>query len=168
MSPAPATDRLATSPAMLPSQGDLLCCERCPATYHLECLGPQQHAPADDEDWFCPLCCCAACGGSSFGPPLAAPPASQVGASPFCGIPALHSTALHPLRTALVNDAPQQRMCTPADISTSAGGVERVGGRPSGPAWRRPPADWHMGQRQRPVGDQGGGGAGAGGWSTLP
>ena len=59
-------------------QGDLLCCERCPATYHLECLGPEQHAPTDDEDWFCPLCCCAACGGSSFAPPVDAPPMSQV------------------------------------------------------------------------------------------
>ena len=57
-------------------QGDLLCCETCPATYHVECLGLEK-GPSEDEDWHCPLCCCASCGGSSFQPPAAPPQAVQ-------------------------------------------------------------------------------------------
>ena len=60
-----------------PLQGDLLCCETCPATYHVECLGLAA-GPLEDEDWYCPLCCCASCGGSKFGGPAALPQAAQV------------------------------------------------------------------------------------------
>ena len=35
--------------------GDLLCCELCPAVYHLECLKPPLLKVPEDE-WFCPVC----------------------------------------------------------------------------------------------------------------
>ena len=35
--------------------GDLLCCELCPAVYHLECLEPPLTEVPDDE-WLCPVC----------------------------------------------------------------------------------------------------------------
>ena len=36
--------------------GDLLCCETCPAVYHLGCLDPPLvEVPAGA--WFCPVCC---------------------------------------------------------------------------------------------------------------
>ena len=35
--------------------GDLLCCETCPATYHLECVNPPlKEVP--DHDWQCEIC----------------------------------------------------------------------------------------------------------------
>jgi len=42
--------------------GDLLCCETCPAVYHLHCLDP----PLEDvpnEDWQCPICTAQQCKG---------------------------------------------------------------------------------------------------------
>jgi len=47
------------------AQGDLLCCEACPAIFHLKCLGLGR-MPADAQ-WFCPACVCAACGHPGFG-----------------------------------------------------------------------------------------------------
>ena len=35
--------------------GDLLCCETCPATYHLECVNPPLKA-VPDHDWQCEIC----------------------------------------------------------------------------------------------------------------
>ena len=35
--------------------GDLLCCETCPAVYHLDCLRPPLEA-VPDGDWSCPVC----------------------------------------------------------------------------------------------------------------
>ena len=35
--------------------GDLLCCELCPAVYHLDCLTPSLSEVPDNE-WFCPVC----------------------------------------------------------------------------------------------------------------
>ena len=35
--------------------GDLLCCELCPAVYHLECLSPPLLEVPENE-WFCPIC----------------------------------------------------------------------------------------------------------------
>jgi N-acetylglutamate synthase-like GNAT family acetyltransferase len=43
--------------------GDLLCCDTCPATFHLDCLGLPE-VPAGE--WFCPACRCAACGASDY------------------------------------------------------------------------------------------------------
>jgi nucleosome-remodeling factor subunit BPTF len=42
--------------------GDLLCCETCPAVYHLHCLDPPlEHVP--NEDWQCPICTAQLCKG---------------------------------------------------------------------------------------------------------
>ena len=42
--------------------GDLLCCETCPAVYHLHCLDPPlEGVPADD--WQCPICTAQLCKG---------------------------------------------------------------------------------------------------------
>ncbi|XP_022696586.1 nucleosome-remodeling factor subunit NURF301-like isoform X2 [Varroa jacobsoni] len=35
--------------------GDLLCCEQCPAVYHLTCLDPPLET-VPSEDWVCPVC----------------------------------------------------------------------------------------------------------------
>ena len=35
--------------------GELLCCELCPAVYHLECLVPVLNEVPDNE-WLCPVC----------------------------------------------------------------------------------------------------------------
>jgi len=35
--------------------GELLCCELCPAVYHLDCLNPSLDRVPDNE-WFCPVC----------------------------------------------------------------------------------------------------------------
>lgn len=65
-------DQLSTSdhPMMtlgcVPAQGeDLLCCETCPAIFHLECLGLS--AMPDEDHWHCNACVCAACGQPGFG-----------------------------------------------------------------------------------------------------
>lgn len=44
---------------------DLLCCETCPAVFHLECLGLS--AMPAEEQWHCSACVCAACGRPGFG-----------------------------------------------------------------------------------------------------
>jgi len=36
--------------------GDLLCCEKCPAVYHLGCLVPAL-TEVPTGSWFCPVCC---------------------------------------------------------------------------------------------------------------
>lgn len=42
--------------------GDLLCCETCPAVYHLHCLDPPlENVP--NEDWQCPICTAQQCKG---------------------------------------------------------------------------------------------------------
>jgi len=43
--------------------GDLLCCDACPATFHLDCLGL---GALPTGDWFCPACRCAECGASDY------------------------------------------------------------------------------------------------------
>ena len=40
-----------------------MCCETCPAVFHMECLGLAS-LPAGD--WWCPWCVCAVCGKSHF------------------------------------------------------------------------------------------------------
>jgi len=35
--------------------GDLLCCETCPAVFHLECVDPPL-ADVPEEDWQCAVC----------------------------------------------------------------------------------------------------------------
>ena len=35
--------------------GELLCCDRCPSSYHMHCLIPPMTV-IPDEDWFCPRC----------------------------------------------------------------------------------------------------------------
>ncbi|KAA6429564.1 MAG: hypothetical protein FRX49_00002, partial [Trebouxia sp. A1-2] len=43
--------------------GDMLCCETCPATFHMECVGL---TALPDGDWWCPHCVCAVCGQAHF------------------------------------------------------------------------------------------------------
>ena len=43
--------------------GDLLCCDACPATFHLDCLGLADLPPGE---WYCPACRCADCGASDY------------------------------------------------------------------------------------------------------
>lgn len=48
-------------------QGDLVCCETCPAVMHAECA---RLPGVPSADWHCPLCACAACGHAGFAPRL--------------------------------------------------------------------------------------------------
>lgn len=48
---------------VLTLQGDMLCCETCPATFHKECIGLET---TPEGDWWCPLCVCAVCGQAHF------------------------------------------------------------------------------------------------------
>ncbi|KAK9815626.1 hypothetical protein WJX72_007039 [[Myrmecia] bisecta] len=52
--------------------GDLVCCETCPATFHFapECL---DIAAVPEGDWYCPMCRCVRCGHGTFAPPLQLP-----------------------------------------------------------------------------------------------
>ncbi|KAL2620318.1 hypothetical protein R1flu_000523 [Riccia fluitans] len=43
--------------------GQLICCDHCPSTFHIECMGMEV---VPDGDWFCPNCRCSICGGSQF------------------------------------------------------------------------------------------------------
>lgn len=37
--------------------GELICCEQCPAVYHIECVTPALKDPTDPpDDWKCPVC----------------------------------------------------------------------------------------------------------------
>ena len=44
-------------------QGDMLCCETCPATFHKECVGLKA---LPEGDWWCPQCVCVVCGQARF------------------------------------------------------------------------------------------------------
>ena len=46
-------------------QGDLLCCETCPAVMHAQCAGLDR---APSGDWHCPSCTCVACGYAATTP----------------------------------------------------------------------------------------------------
>merc|ERR1719319_1847793 len=37
--------------------GELLCCDSCPSSYHLRCVDPPLDEVPDDE-WTCPRCAC--------------------------------------------------------------------------------------------------------------
>ncbi|CAI0464586.1 unnamed protein product [Linum tenue] len=39
--------------------GDLLCCDRCPSSFHYSCVGLEE---LPEGDWYCPFCCCDICG----------------------------------------------------------------------------------------------------------
>ncbi|KAK8649048.1 hypothetical protein V6N13_129786 [Hibiscus sabdariffa] len=39
--------------------GDLICCDYCPSSFHMKCIGLKE---VPDGDWFCPYCCCGICG----------------------------------------------------------------------------------------------------------
>ncbi|KAK8624265.1 hypothetical protein V6N13_065615 [Hibiscus sabdariffa] len=38
--------------------GELICCDRCPSAFHLNCVGVKE---VPEGDWFCPSCCCGIC-----------------------------------------------------------------------------------------------------------
>ncbi|KAH9661934.1 PHD-type domain-containing protein [Citrus sinensis] len=42
--------------------GELLLCDRCPSSFHRNCVGLED---VPDGDWFCPSCCCSICGNSN-------------------------------------------------------------------------------------------------------
>uniref|UniRef100_A0A803KRG7 PHD finger transcription factor n=1 Tax=Chenopodium quinoa TaxID=63459 RepID=A0A803KRG7_CHEQI len=45
--------------------GKLLLCDRCPSSFHKECLHLQDK-DIPEGNWFCPSCCCGLCGESYF------------------------------------------------------------------------------------------------------
>ncbi|KAG9141771.1 hypothetical protein Leryth_018138 [Lithospermum erythrorhizon] len=44
-------------------RGDLVLCDQCPSSFHMDCLDMKR---LPEGDWFCPSCCCGICGKSSF------------------------------------------------------------------------------------------------------
>ena len=63
---------------LLALQGDMLCCETCPATFHKECIGLEI---TPEGDWWCPLCVCAVCGQARFQTQALPATAKRVGPS---------------------------------------------------------------------------------------
>ena len=61
---------------LLAMQGDMLCCETCPSTFHKECIGLET---TPEGDWWCPLCVCAVCGQAQFQMQALPATAKQVG-----------------------------------------------------------------------------------------
>ncbi|GAQ80680.1 hypothetical protein KFL_000590330 [Klebsormidium nitens] len=45
--------------------GELICCDACPATFHLSCMSLED---LPDGNWYCPSCRCSHCGASDFTP----------------------------------------------------------------------------------------------------
>lgn len=45
--------------------GSLLCCDRCPASYHMRCIGEQAKSLPEGE-WACPECAVGSRGKSAF------------------------------------------------------------------------------------------------------
>ncbi|KAL6578686.1 hypothetical protein OROMI_008902 [Orobanche minor] len=43
--------------------GDIVLCDRCPSSFHTQCIGLKD---VPDGDWFCPSCCCQICGMGGF------------------------------------------------------------------------------------------------------
>ena len=43
--------------------GDVLCCDKCPRVFHIQCSGLSR-APEGDEEWYCPVCKVSVCGSS--------------------------------------------------------------------------------------------------------
>ncbi|KAJ3369815.1 hypothetical protein GGF31_004886 [Allomyces arbusculus] len=61
--------------------GNLLCCERCPAAFHLPCLNPPlDFGQAPEDEWFCRKCCFPA--SAPADPVAPAPPLSTSPLSP--------------------------------------------------------------------------------------
>lgn len=60
-------------------QGEMLCCETCPAVMHAQCAGLPQ---VPGGDWHCPSCTCSACGHAAVDPAAEAP-LLQVGHLPL-------------------------------------------------------------------------------------
>ncbi|GLT58595.1 hypothetical protein SLA2020_314740 [Shorea laevis] len=48
-----ATDRSDDACIICADGGDLICCERCPSTFHLNCMGMEK---LPQEEWLCPFC----------------------------------------------------------------------------------------------------------------
>lgn len=71
---APPMDESDEACAVCCLGGDLLCCEACPAVFHLGCLGLM--SMPEEDDWHCPACVCARSGGATFG--VEVEPACQV------------------------------------------------------------------------------------------
>ncbi|GLT58584.1 hypothetical protein SLA2020_314640 [Shorea laevis] len=53
-----ATDRSDDACIICADGGDLICCERCPSTFHLNCMGMEK---LPQEEWLCPFCVCKYC-----------------------------------------------------------------------------------------------------------
>ena len=51
--------------------GDLLCCETCPAVYHLACVNPPLAAVPED-DWHCVVCLKSRVSTNLVNPPVLA------------------------------------------------------------------------------------------------
>ena len=130
----PAHAMLTVTLGPMPAQGDLLCCESCPATYHTGCVGL---AAAPEGDWYCPHCTCDACGsGAGFsGAPVrggggrAGSAAVQWVSTAGCYV---GPEALQPLGRPLVGSA-RLPGAEVAAAGTSGQDLMRIDGEPGGP-----------------------------------